>query len=84
MYSSPNYRFGFALARGEGDDDDRVHIFDSGIYLVDHDDHEDLVSDPVSMLGLRTTDERPIHSRTAESGPQSFMTGQARRAGERA
>ena len=78
VYSSPNYRFGFALARGEGDNDDRVHIFDSGIYLVDHDDHQDLVSDPISMLGLRTTDERPIHFANAGEWTAIFHDGTGR------
>ena len=78
VYSSPNHRFGFALARGEGDDDDRVHVFDGGIYLVDHDDHEDLVSDPISMLGLRTTDERPIHFANAGEWTAIFHDGTGR------
>ena len=78
VYSSPNYRFGFALARGEGDNDDRVHIFDSGIYLVDHDDHEDLVSDPISMLGLRTTDERPVHFANGGEWTAIFHDGTGR------
>ena len=30
LYASPNHRFGFALARGEGDNDDRVHVFERG------------------------------------------------------
>lgn len=78
LYSSPNYRFGFALARGEGDNDDRVHIFDSGIYLVEHDDHEDMVSDPISMLGLRTADERPIHFANAGEWTAIFHDGTGR------
>ena len=78
VYSSPNYRFGFALARGEGDGDDRAHIFDGGIYLVDHDDHEDLVSEPISMLGLRTTDERPIHFANGGEWSAIFHDGTGR------
>ena len=78
VYSSPNHRFGFALARGEGENDDRVHIFDSGIYLVDHHDHQDLVSDPISMLGLRTTDERPIHFANAGEWTAIFHDGTGR------
>ena len=34
LYSSPNHRFGFATARGDGDNDDRTHIFDGGVYLL--------------------------------------------------
>ena len=61
LYAGPNSRFGFALARGEGDNDDRVHVFDGGIYLASHGDHEDLVTGPITKLALETTDERPIH-----------------------
>ena len=78
VYSSPNHRFGFALARGEGDNDDRVHIFDGGVYLVEHGDHEDLVSDPVTMLGLRTTDERPIHFANSGEWTAIFHDGTGR------
>ena len=78
LYSSPNYRFGFAVARGEGDDDDRVHIFDGGVYLVEHGDHYDLVSDPVAMLGLRMSDERPIHVASGGEWTVIFHDGTGR------
>ena len=61
LYASPGHRFGFALVRGDGDDDDRVHVFDAGIYLVEHGDHDDLATGPISKLSLEATDERPIH-----------------------
>ncbi len=61
LYSSPSGRFVFALSRGPEDNDDRVQIFDSGIYLEEHGDHFDLVEDPVSELSLGTTDQRPVH-----------------------
>ncbi len=78
VYSSPNHRFGFALARGEGDDDDRVHIFDSGVYLVEHGDHYDLVSKPISMLELGTSDERPVHFANAGEWTAIFHDGTGR------
>lgn len=64
LYTSPSGRFAFAIARGSGDDaanDDRVHIFDGGVYLEEHGDHFDLVTEPVSSLTVGTTDQRPIH-----------------------
>ncbi len=64
LYTSPSGRFAFAIVRGPGDDaanDDRVHIFDGGVYLEEHGDHFDLVTDPVSRLTVGTTDNRPIH-----------------------
>ena len=78
VYSSPNHRFGFVLARGEGDDDDRVHILDSGVYLVEHRDHYDLVSKPIAMLELQTSDERPIHFANAGEWTAIFHDGTGR------
>ena len=62
LYSSPSGRFAFALARGPEDNDDRVHIIDGGVYLEPHEGHMDLVTGPVSLLSLGTSDERPIHT----------------------
>ncbi len=61
LYSSPSERFAFVIVRGPEDGDDRVHIFDGGIYLVPHGDHLDLVTDPVRLLESGTSDERPVH-----------------------
>ena len=61
LYSSPSGRFVYAISRGPEDNDDRVQIFDGGIYLEEHGDHFDLVEDGVSELALGTTDERPVH-----------------------
>ena len=58
---SPTHRYGFVLARGPEDSDDRVHIFDGGIYLVEHGDHYDLVREPVSRHSLEIVEENPIH-----------------------
>lgn len=80
LYASPNYRFGFALARGEGDNDDRVHVFSAGIYLEEHGDHEDLVSEEVTKLSLETTDERPIHFANGYGWTAIFNDGTGRAA----
>jgi len=61
LYSSPTHRFAIALSRGPEDDDDRVHVFDGGVFLAAHDDHYDLVQGPVSRHSLEIADERPIH-----------------------
>ncbi|MXZ87853.1 MAG: hypothetical protein F4081_07060 [Dehalococcoidia bacterium] len=60
VYSGLDGRYAFVLSRGPGDADDRIHVFDSGIYTVPHGDHEDLVTDPVTRL-LDIADELPIH-----------------------
>ncbi len=61
VYPSPSHRYGIVLARGPEDDDDRVHVFDGGVFLVEHGDHHDLVQEPVSRHSLEITEERPIH-----------------------
>ena len=61
VYASPTHRYGIVLARGPEDGDDRVHVFDGGVFLVEHGDHFDLVSEPVSRHSLEIAEERPIH-----------------------
>ena len=61
VYPSPTHRYGIVLARGPEDDDDRVHVFDGGVFLVEHGDHYDLVQEPVSRHSLEIAEERPIH-----------------------
>ena len=60
VYSALDGRYAFVLARGPGDADDRIHVFDGGIYSVPHGDHEDLVTGPLTRL-LDVADELPIH-----------------------
>ena len=61
VYPSPTHRYGIVLARGPEDDDDRIHVFDGGIFLVEHGGHYDLVQEPVSRHSLEIAEERPIH-----------------------
>ena len=61
VYPSPTHRYGIVLARGPEDGDDRVHVFDGGVFLVEHGDHYDLVQEPVSRHSLEIAEERPIH-----------------------
>ncbi|MCY4583479.1 MAG: zinc ABC transporter substrate-binding protein, partial [Chloroflexi bacterium] len=61
IYASPTHRYAFVLARGPGEADDGIHLFDGGIFLVEHGDHFDPVREPVSRHPLVVTDERPIH-----------------------
>ena len=63
VYSSPSGRFAFVVAPGPGDNDDRVHVFDGGVYLEEHDGHMDLISEAVSPLTVGTSDESPTHVR---------------------
>ena len=61
VHPSPAHRYAIVLARGPEDGDDRIHVFDSGVFLVEHGDHYDLVTRPVSRHALEIADERPIH-----------------------
>ena len=61
VHPSPTHRYAIVLARGPEDGDDRIHIFDSGVFLVEHGDHYDLVTQPVSRHALEIADEQPIH-----------------------
>ncbi len=61
VYASPSHRYAIVLARGPEDGDDRIHVFDSGVFLVEHDDHYDLVTQPVSRHALEIADEQPVH-----------------------
>ena len=80
LYSSPSGRFAFALSRGPEDNDDRVHIFDGGVYLEEHEGHMDLVSEPVSMLSLGTTDQRPVHTAVHNGWTAIYHDGSGRAA----
>ena len=62
VYSSPTHRYGIVLARGPEDGDDRIHLFDGGVYLVEHGDHYDLFTEPVSRHSLEIAEEAPVHT----------------------
>jgi ABC-type Zn uptake system ZnuABC Zn-binding protein ZnuA len=61
VYPSPTHRYAIVLARGPEDGDDRIHVFDGGMFLVPHGDHYDLVSEPVSRHSLEIVEEMPVH-----------------------
>ena len=61
VQSSPTHRYGIVLARGPEEGDDRIHLFDGGVFLVEHGDHYDLVTEPVSRHSLEIADEQPVH-----------------------
>ena len=80
LYSSPSGRFAFALSRGPEDNDDRVQIFDGGVYLEPHDGHMDLVTGPVSLLSVGTSDERPVHTSVHSGWTAIYHDGSGRAA----
>jgi len=61
VYPSPTHRYGIVLARGPDDGDVGIHVFDSGVVLVPHGDHYDLVTEPVSRHSLEIVEEMPVH-----------------------
>ena len=60
--ASPTHRYGIVLASGPEDGDDRIHVFDSGVFYVPHGDHYDLVTQPVSRHALEIVEETPVHT----------------------
>jgi ABC-type Zn uptake system ZnuABC Zn-binding protein ZnuA len=62
VYSSPTHRYGIVLARGPEDGDDRIHVFDGGVFLVEHGDHHDLFTESVSRHALEIAEETPVHT----------------------
>ena len=60
VFSGLGGRYAFVVARGPEDADDRIHVFDGGIYSVPHGDHEDLVTGPLTRL-LDVAEERPTY-----------------------
>ena len=80
LYTSPSGRFAFALARGPEDGDDRVHIFDGGVYLEEHDGHMDLAVEAVSQLDVGTADDRPVHVSVHNGWTTVFHDGTGRTA----
>ena len=61
VHPSPTHRYAIVLARGPEEGDDRIHVFDGGMFLVPHDDHHDLVERPVSRHALEIVEEWPVH-----------------------
>ena len=53
-------------------------MFNAGVYLEEHGDHEDLVTDEITMLSLETTDERPIHFANGYGWSAIFNDGTGR------
>ena len=80
VYSSPSGRFAFVTARGPGDGDDRVHVFDGGLYLEEHDGHMDLISEATSLMEVGTADESPIHVSVHAGWTSIFHDGTGRAA----
>ena len=61
VHPSPSHRYGIVLARGPEAGDDRIHVFDGGVFLVEHGDHYDLVQRSVTRHSLEIAEEQPIH-----------------------
>ncbi|MCY3568562.1 MAG: zinc ABC transporter substrate-binding protein [Chloroflexi bacterium] len=61
VYASPTHRYGIVIANGPEDDDDRIHVFDGGVFYVPHGDHFDLVTQPISRHALEIAEERGVH-----------------------
>ena len=57
IYPTASGRFAIAVSS----DANNVNVFDGGIYLEEHGDHEDLVETEISRLELDLTGDNPVH-----------------------
>ena len=75
VYASPSHRYGIVLASGPEDNDDRIHVFDGGVYLVEHGDHYDLFRSQVSRHSLEIAEEQPVHYVNSHGWTAIFADG---------
>ncbi|MYE45378.1 MAG: hypothetical protein F4X25_01230 [Chloroflexi bacterium] len=61
MHTSPTNRYAIVLARGPEAGDDRIHVFDGGVFLIEHGDHHDLVRRGVRERKPAIVEEGPVH-----------------------
>ena len=75
VYASPTHRYGIVIANGPEDGDDRIHVFDGGVFFVPHGDHYDLVTQPISRHALEIAEERGVHIVNSHGWTAIFADG---------
>ena len=71
IYATPSGRYAVAVSS----DANTVHLFDGGIYLEEHGDHEDLVEDELRRLDVDLAGDRPVHLYTAGEWATIYYDG---------
>ena len=71
IYSTPSGRYAVAVSSGAN----TAHVFDGGIYLEEHGDHEDLVEDDLRRLDVDLSGDNPAHLYTAGEWAAIFYDG---------
>ena len=71
IYATASGRYAVAVSS----DANTAHIFDGGIYLEEHGDHEDLVEDDLRRLDVDLAGDRPVHLYTAGEWATIFYDG---------
>ena len=71
IYPSHSGRFAFAVSS----DANTAHVFDGGIYLVEHGDHFDLVESDISRFGFDLSGDRPVHMYVGEEWATIYYDG---------
>ena len=71
IYATPSGRYAVAVSS----DANTAHVFDGGIYLEEHGDHEDLVEDDLRRLGVDLAGDNPVNLRTAGEWAAIFYDG---------
>ena len=71
IYATPSGRYAVAVSS----DANSVHLFDGGIYLEEHGDHEDLVEDDLRRLDVDLSGDNPVHLYTAGEWAAIYYDG---------
>ena len=71
IYATPSGRYAIAVSS----DANTVHLFDGGIYLEEHGDHEDLVEEDLRRLDVDLSGDNPSHLYTAGEWAAIYYDG---------
>ena len=71
IYATASGRYAVAVSS----DANAVHLFDGGIYLEEHGDHEDLVEDDLRRLDVDLSGDNPAHLYTAGEWAAIYYDG---------
>ena len=71
IYATKSGRFAIAVAS----DANAVHVFDGGVFLVEHGDHFDLVEVPTRQMRMDLSGDRPVHLYVGAEWASVFYDG---------
>ena len=71
IYATPSGRYAIAVSS----DANNAHIFDGGIYQVEHGDHFDRYENPVSRLDIDLMGDNPVHMYVGDEWATIYYDG---------